>query len=117
MIIENDPTNTPAISHAEGDVSFINAPMAQVWLLKLALFYLVPKSQGPKPTTRGQTRSRSDAAEMVPTSIETCYELAFLAGVKGPRKNDDPLKSIRSIVRRIQRRVSVLEQEIKGRHW
>ena len=109
MIIENEATNTPAISHAEGDVSFIDAPLAQVWLLKLALFYLVPKSQGPKHTARGQNRSRPDAAEMVPTSIETCYELAFLTGVKGPRKNDDPVKSIRSIVRRIERRVSVLE--------
>jgi len=117
MIIENDATNPPAISHAEGDVSFMDAPMAQVWLLKLALFYLVPKSHGPKPTARGQNRSRPDSAEMMPTSIETCYELAFLTGVKGPRKNDDPLKSIRSIVRRIERRVSVLEHQIKGRHW
>ena len=54
---------------------------------------------------------------MLPTSIETCYELAFLTGVKGPRKNDDPLKSIRAIVRRIKRRVSELEKEIKGRPW
>ena len=117
MIIENETTNTPAISHAEGDFSFMDAPMAQVWLLKLALFYLVPKSQGLKSTARGQNRSRTDVAEMVPTTIETCYELAFLTGVKGPRKNDDPVKSIRSIVRRIERRMSVLEHQIKGRHW
>jgi len=117
MITENDATNTPKIMHSEADVSFMDAPLAQVWLLKLALFYLVPKSQARKPVSRGQNQNRPNSSEMLPTGIETCYELAFLTGVKGPRKNDDPLKSIRAIVRRIERRVSELEQQIKGRPW
>jgi transitional endoplasmic reticulum ATPase len=117
MIIENVITKTPKIGLSDSDVSFIDAPLTQVWLLKLALFYLVPKSQVRKSVSRGKNQNLPSSAEMRHTCIETCYELAFLTGVKGPRKNDDPVKSILAIVRRIERQVSELEQEIKGRPW